>query len=70
VFIRRHFQQPIDHDSELRNPAPLILAIVAMVGWLLVAYFASQIIHMHASLYDALGRPDAPMIVQGCGSDL
>jgi xanthosine utilization system XapX-like protein len=68
VFVRRHFYNPTAADVEMRRPAPVALAVVAIVGWLLVAYFASQIMHMHASVYDALGRPESAL--QECGSQL
>lgn len=66
MFIRRHLPQP--GDFGIRGPAPLALAAVALIGWLLAAYFASQVMDMHASLYDALGRPESVgQLAQGCG---
>jgi hypothetical protein len=65
VFIRRHLPQPADFG--IHGAAPWILAVVALIGWLLAAYFASQVMHMHASLYDALGRPESiEQLTQGC----
>jgi septal ring factor EnvC (AmiA/AmiB activator) len=47
-----------DLSSEIRRPVPLALAAVAVIGWLLVAYFASQVSDVQSQLHDALGRAE------------
>ena len=66
VFVPRRLVEPSSVD-ELRGPLPLVLAVVAMIGWALAAYLASQVMHMQSKGYDALGRPGNAELIQGCG---
>ncbi len=47
-----------DLSNEIRRPVPLALAAVAVIGWLLVAYFASQVSDVQNEMHDALGRAE------------
>jgi chromosome segregation ATPase len=47
-----------DLTSEFRRPVPLALASVAVIGWLLVAYFASQVSDVQNEMHDGLGRAE------------
>ena len=47
-----------DLSSEFRRPLPLALAAVAVIGWLLVAYFASEVADVQSQMHDALARAE------------
>ena len=47
-----------DLTSEFRRPVPLALAAVAIIGWLLVAYFASEVSDVQNQMHDALARAE------------
>src|ERR1700690_4058373 len=55
-------------QNEFTRPIPLGLAALAIVGWLLVAYFWSQTSDLHAQLDDGLKR--AEVARQGLAADL
>lgn len=69
VFVPRRLAEP-DHvvTEEIRAPLALVLAVVAIVGWALAAYFATQVMHLQS---DQNNRPgSAAEMIQGCGSTL
>ena len=45
-----------DMSDDFRRPVPLALAALAIVGWLLTAYFWSQVTDTRAQLEDGLRR--------------
>jgi chromosome segregation ATPase len=47
-----------DLSSEFRRPVSLALVAVAIIGWLLVAYFASEVSDVQSQLHDALARAE------------
>jgi chromosome segregation ATPase len=47
-----------DLSTDFRRPLPLALAAVALIGWLLVAYFASQVSDVQGQMHDALARAE------------
>jgi hypothetical protein len=68
AFVPRRFAE-FDPTEEIRAPLALALAIVAIIGWALAAYLATEVMHEQSQQGDALGRP-AATIVHGCGSPL
>ena len=63
VFVPRHLSDQSGED-EIRGPLPFTLAVVAIIGWGLAAYFASELLHaQHAELL----RADNVDIIQACG---
>src|SRR5271168_4463554 len=55
-------------SNDFNRPIVMALAAVAVVGWLLVAYFWSQSSDLHAQLDDGLKR--AEVARQGLAADL
>src|SRR5579872_6898749 len=47
-----------DLSSEIRRPVPLAFAAVAVIGWLLVAYFASQVSDVQSQMHESLNRAE------------
>lgn len=45
-------------SNEFRRPAPLALAAVAIVGWLLVAYFSSRVSAVQSEMNEAVNRAE------------
>lgn len=71
VFIPRRFAgSSLDATEEIRAPLALALAIVALVGWVLAAYLAAELIYARSQQGDALGRRGGTEIIQGCSSPL
>ena len=55
-------------SDDFRRPVPLALAAVAILGWLLVAYFSSQVSAVQNDMHDALNR--AEQAREGMAADL
>jgi chromosome segregation ATPase len=47
-----------DPGADFRRPIPLFFAAVAVVGWLLVLYYASQVSQAQNEMADELGRAE------------
>jgi len=54
--------------DDFRRPVPLALAAVAILGWLLVAYFSSQASAVRSEMHDALNRAEQARV--GIAADL
>ena len=54
--------------DEFRRPAPLALAAVAIVGWVLVAYFSSRVSTVQSKMSDAINRAEHAR--EGMAADL
>jgi hypothetical protein len=68
AIVRKRSLYPLPSDLSSSRPLVVALAAVAVVGWLLVAYFASQVMNLHRDMHDSLGRPaNAHETIQGCG---
>ena len=55
-------------SDEFRRPAPLALAAVAIVGWLLVAYFSSRVSAVQSEMNEAVNRAEHAR--EGMAADL
>src|SRR5580698_9812540 len=55
-------------SDDFRRPVPLALAAVAILGWLLVAYFSSQVSAVQGDRHDALNRAEHER--EGMAADL
>src|SRR3984957_21069321 len=55
-------------SDDFRRPVPLALAAVAILGWLLVAYFSSQVSAVQGDMHDALNRAEHAR--EGMAADL
>jgi hypothetical protein len=55
-------------SDEFRRPAPLALATVAIVGWLLVAYFSSRVSAVQSEMNEAVNRAEHAR--EGVAADL
>src|SRR5271169_4548128 len=62
------FAMANDSSNDLTRPVPLALAALAVVGWLLVAYFWSQASDLRSQMEDGLRR--AEVARQGLAADL
>jgi hypothetical protein len=68
VVVPRRPQKSFDNDDwpqKVRRQELLVIGFVAIVGWALAAFFATEVIHIHHDLYDTLGSPARE--IGGCG---
>src|SRR5258708_29512281 len=55
-------------SDDFRRPVPLALTAIAILGWLLVAYFSSQVSAVQSDMHDALNRAEHAR--EGMAADL
>src|SRR5580704_6135820 len=55
-------------SDDFRRPVPLALTAIAILGWLLVAYFSSQVAAVQGDMHDALNRAEHAR--EGMAADL
>ena len=55
-------------SDEFRRPWPLALAAVAIVGWVLAAYFSSRVSTIQSKMSDAINRAEHAR--EGMAADL
>jgi hypothetical protein len=65
VFVRKR-DDYLSGEDEIRGPLPLTLAVVAIIGWGMAAYLASQF--LHAQRADLLRFDN--LEIQGCSAPL
>jgi DNA repair exonuclease SbcCD ATPase subunit len=68
VFFKGEGRVAYNVSEDFRRPVPLALAAIAILGWLLVAYFSSQVSAVQNDMHEALNRAEHAR--EGMAADL